>query len=222
MTPIEKSYGGNTIGQFYEFQGGVVFFGNKGATLETLRKAFPDYEWIFIRQVHGNHIAEARFNQEVDQEGDAHWTKEKNKALCIRTADCIPVFIKPEHAPTIMAVHAGWRGIESRIIVKAVELLTSPQSLQAYVGPHILCENFEVDLTVAERLVHVSGPGDEISFPHNNPNKKFVDLLRIVRFQLKSTRPPIIFSKNTFNNPEYHSYRENQTKGRQISFIVQH
>jgi len=221
MKPIEKIYRGKIIGHYYEFHGGMAFFGNKDGTTDILHNAFPGYEWLFVRQIHGNQIVEAGGNQEAD----AHWTRKKHLALCIRTADCIPLLIKSEQG-TIMAVHAGWRGIESTIIMKALDFLASKgiaaQSLQSFVGPHILQENFEVGLDVAERLVQVSGSGKDILFAHKNPNKKFVDLLRIVLFQLEPTKPPLIFFKNTFGDPEYHSYRENHAKGRQVSFIVQH
>ena len=74
--------------------------------------------------------------------------------LCF--ADCVPVVIT---APGAFAViHSGWRGTIARICATSLSALCDeagcdPKDVQAYVGPHIGGEDYEVSQELLDRFV---------------------------------------------------------------------
>ena len=112
-----------------------VFFGTKYAKKNLVQKRFNDYEFRFLKQVHGNRVVPS---SSTLQEADGHWSSEKFIGLSIVTADCLPIMLATNQL--ICAIHAGWRGLEQEIIHEAIRRLSSQPSgpIQAYIGPHIL------------------------------------------------------------------------------------
>lgn len=78
--------------------------------------------------------------------------------LCF--ADCVPVVLV---APGAFAViHSGWRGTLARISAKALGILcreanARPDEVYAYVGPHILGEDYEVSPELLQTFVDEFG-----------------------------------------------------------------
>ncbi len=213
------------MGDKYETKNYMIFFGSRHATWEVLPKLFPKIQFAKLKQTHGNSVVESP-SDEV-QEADSHWTANKNVALTIVTADCLPIMILDQNK--IGAVHAGWRGIENRALLKTLQSGFS-KNLKVFIGPHIRRPSFEVRNDVSEKLVssakNLTGFDVEKSiFPHTDAEKKYVDLSHIAHCQLNFfgvTDEDIYLSPhNTFTNEAFSSYRrkENPT-GRQISFIV--
>jgi polyphenol oxidase len=204
------------IGKESKFEKFHVFFGNRFASSEILKQLYPDYEFSFLKQVHGNKIVSAPSNEEAD----GQWTDRSRVALAINTADCLPVMIYNEGIVT--ALHAGWRGIASRIILESAKVLgTVDLDARAFVGPHLQFENFEVHHDVAEKLKNVGPPG--AAKIHQDPAKCYVDLSLIAKFQLEKLGVGNISidKDNTFANNSYVSYRFNGPGcGRLISFIA--
>ena len=135
-----------------------VFFGNKLATLENLKKQFPDLEFRKVKQTHSDLFVEARATDEQDLvEADAHYSRDRKAALLISTADCLPVMAYVPSSNFVVAIHAGWKGIESNIIGKSLKQLRSlghdVSDTQVWIGPHIGFGSFEVSLDVAERAL---------------------------------------------------------------------
>ena len=60
-------------------------------------------------------------------------------ALCVKTADCVPLLMKNIKTGDICAVHAGWRGTASDIVTKAAEKLScgNMDDIVAAIGPCI-------------------------------------------------------------------------------------
>lgn len=61
------------------------------------------------------------------------------RALCVKTADCVPILLKNTATGSICAVHAGWRGTASDIVGNAVTALSdgNPENIVAAIGPAI-------------------------------------------------------------------------------------
>ncbi len=83
-------------------------------------------------------------------------------ALCIGTADCLPILL---HAPDLGAVgaaHAGWRGAELKIGATAAQALASrgasPAKMRAVLGPCIRRCCYEVGSDLADRFERAFGP----------------------------------------------------------------
>lgn len=222
------------LGLYFETSDVIAFFGNRLSSREALESAFPQYRFIALKQTHSDRTIASPFTGEAP-DADAHFTREPRAALCIRTADCIPVLLFEPHSRTIAAVHAGWRGIENEIILKTCARLKSEgmtlTDAYAWIGPHIGPESFEVGQDVAtqleQRFQNVSGFSDRSTslLPHSKPEKARVDLLSIARAQLLSVglsqarvRELCI---DTVTSNEHESFRRDRDKsGRQISFIV--
>ncbi len=61
-------------------------------------------------------------------------------ALAIKTADCVPVFIWGEHGYAL--IHAGWRGIQSKICFRTEIQKLNPKFI--YLAPHICQKHYPV------------------------------------------------------------------------------
>ncbi len=78
---------------------------------------------------------------------DALATKEKDVFLSITTADCFPVVMYEPNAKIIALVHAGWRGIVTKIIPNTLATMerigADLKKIKIEVGPGISQENFD-------------------------------------------------------------------------------
>jgi polyphenol oxidase len=87
-------------------------------------------------------------------QGDALVSKQPGVDLAIRTADCLPILIADPKHRAVAAIHAGWRGVVSEIVPKAVDRMTrefasNPEDLVVVIGPGIGPCCFEVGPEVA-------------------------------------------------------------------------
>ena len=97
-------------------------------------------------------------------------------------ADCIPLLLYAPESRICGAVHAGWRGVQQRILARAVEAMAAlgadPADLLLAIGPSICADCFEVGDEVVE-LFRQAFPGrDELIVGgHAKPH---IDLWRAV------------------------------------------
>jgi YfiH family protein len=204
------------VGHEGRTKGALFFFGNKICTRERLTQIYPELTFCFIKQVHGNEIKRA--NPLESPQADGHFTRDRNNALVIQTADCMPVLLSSPKQ--VMAIHAGWRGLATHILKLAARVGSFDK---AVIGPHIGRDSFEVGLDVANQL-KLSTPADVI-LPHKQPDKRKVDLGKIAQAQLKQHYYREIsidaVDEDTFTSPNYHSYRRDKENAqRQYSFVA--
>lgn len=83
-------------------------------------------------------------------------TNQAKLALCISTADCLPIMIYSPISRWVAGIHAGWRGVASQIfrdtLLKLDAVGVPRESLQIFIGPHIQMESFEVHKDVKEAV----------------------------------------------------------------------
>lgn len=127
------------------------------ANWDKLATAFeiPMENFLVLNQVHGDGIfvikPHGEFFTSRDQLNyDAIVTNRTNLAICIKTADCAPVFIVDPIKKVIAAVHAGWKGTALGITGKVARLMktqygSEPRDLLAAIGPSIGPCCYEVD-----------------------------------------------------------------------------
>ena len=183
---------------------------------------FPIKKLLYLDQVHDNQVISAEQTiQPITLMGkaDALITTEKLTALLIRTADCIPILGFHETTETIMAVHAGWRGLHKKIVSNA--LLSAHfangknqnQSLETaqwkfHVGPFIATEHYEVQ---SDMLDHFSA---EKFLRHDS--KIYLDLKSILMAEFSALHinsSHIDWSDiDTYKNPHWFSARNGHTK----------
>ncbi len=215
----------------------TVFFGNKNSEPDALNKFFPEYRLVILNQTHSDIVVHSTDDSLTGdrREADAHWTKDPRLALCVRTADCIPVLIFDPTTRLIASAHAGWRGVENEIIHKTCRVLSDRgaklESSFAWIGPHIRDASFEVGQEVAAKLEArfdaVRGYSEKATSLalHSDPSKSYVNLEVIARAQLRSHgfEPERIteLAIDTVQSPEHASYRRDKhSPRRQFSFIA--
>lgn len=223
---LEKTF---PYGHSIETTRHLVFFANKLLDLRHLTNLFP-YHFLEVQQTHSD-ILITHGPTEVSEKqiGDAHSHQLHDMALLIKTADCMPIFITNPDSEHFLAIHAGWRGIQNQITIKAIKkTFSSFRKLNVYIGAYIHQTSFEVEQTVCDEiLATVKEHERPACFFYNDKTKKFhIDLKLVLLHHLHTHFPNKTFEFtdleiNTFNDFNYHSYRRDKaTSGRNYSFIV--
>ena len=210
----------------------LIILGNKNADFETLKNHYSELQFKKIKQTHSPIVIENNKSLVSESiEADGHWTFENAMALCISTADCLPIFIFAPDIEAVSAVHAGWRGVANRIFVNAIEKLieqgANPKEMKIIVGPHIQKESFEVKKDALDPLLASVKINDvkKNSFKESSPDQYHVDLNLLIfaqgaEFGIHPDQISIVLI-DTVTDQKYHSHRRDKDKaGRQISFIT--
>ncbi len=110
-------------------------------------------EPAWLRQVHGSDIV----HLDDWHEGitaDAAWTDRPGQVAVILTADCLPVLMADEAGGVVAAVHAGWRGLATGVLERAVAALpVSADALHAWIGPSICGDCYQVGDDVRDAML---------------------------------------------------------------------
>lgn len=148
-------YAGLNLGLHVEDDEHAVL-ANRGIVLEALH-APSKVITVCPNQVHGNHVCvisslnEASLDAaiaEAHDGADALVVTCQNICAMLCYADCVPVILATSSG-AFSVIHAGWRGVASRIVEKAAHCICSvtgcdPASINAYIGPYIHKECFEI------------------------------------------------------------------------------
>ncbi|RKU21176.1 peptidoglycan editing factor PgeF [Candidatus Poribacteria bacterium] len=138
----------------------------------------------YCRQVHGtdviNVVDQALPTSTLPPEADALVTAQRDVALAIFTADCVPIFIVDVTTPAIGIAHAGWRGTLARIAVNTLARMetlfgTVAANCQIHLGPSIQ----KCCYTVSEELItqftdhfgSIVASGTNLSLQSSNVNQ---------------------------------------------------
>jgi YfiH family protein len=121
-------------------------------------------QFLLVNQVHRDGVLiidrhSLPFACDAPPAFDAIVTDRPGLALCIKTADCVPVFLVDPVRRVIGAVHAGWKGTALQIAEKAVREMVRrfdcrPEDLEAFIGPAIGPCCYEVDVGVYQAMDH--------------------------------------------------------------------
>jgi YfiH family protein len=203
-------------------QGEVLVLNEFRAAVPWVQHGFGTRTWIpeprpvvAVRQIHSNQVL-AVTQPGPAGEGDALITYIRDLTLSIRTADCYPILIADQRTRSVAAIHAGWRGTSSRIVVKTIAKMeqdfgTRPQDLHAAIGPGIGKCCYEV--------------GEEVGRLFGLDCRGRIDLAKANREQLieSGVSAGQIYSAGRCTHCEgelFHSYRRDGDRaGRMISFI---
>jgi YfiH family protein len=111
----------------------------------------PLGSWVLLRQVHSCEVVEVAGSDagagSLDYlsglaEADAMITRSRRVALCVLTADCLPVALAGGSPPVMALAHSGWKGTLGGIAGRTVRTMgdrygTPPRGLRAWIGPGI-------------------------------------------------------------------------------------
>ena len=147
-----------------------------------------DLERLFeISQVHGARVLRvhgAAVPATRTEEADALVTWTPGDAVAVRVADCVPVLLAAPGRAVVAAVHAGWRGVATRVLAAAAEAMAvEPGVIVAAVGPCIGPCCFEVGDDVATQIAAASSE-TVVARSAVAGAKPKVDLRAAVTFQL--------------------------------------
>ena len=164
---------------------------------------------VFMHQSHGNEVAVIE-NETVFPEADAIVTSNKNIALAVRVADCLPLLLASQNV--VAAVHVGRRGLMNQVALKAVSLMKQLGAVQinGVVGPHICGECYEVD---SQTYADVRS-----TYPATGEKNNYLNLYKGLEEQLGDIKLENL-NLCTTENSRFFSHRANAEAGRQVGVI---
>lgn len=130
---------------------------NYGEYMKFIRDTF-DLDKIFtLSQTHSSivHDCTRCFNNRF--EGDGFITSDKNTAIGVFTADCVPVFLFDKDKQVISVVHSGWKGTYNEIVLNSLDKFihkyeSNPKDIIIYIGPHNMRCCYEVGEELREQF----------------------------------------------------------------------
>ena len=175
----------------------------------------------WLQQVHGVAVADLD-KPDLEQPADAAVTRQVGRVCAILTADCLPIMLAAVSGEVVAAAHAGWRGLAGGVIESTMKALRLPgEQVQAWLGPAIGVEHFEVGAEVREVFL-VGNEAAEAAFRPNERDRFLADLALLAKLRLESLGVRRIFggTECTYANPHrFFSHRRDGITGRQATLI---
>ena len=204
---------------------------NEGkSNLNNLKKWFQVDEVVYLNQVHG--IKVYPYDGQgfmVNSDGDGIVTKEKNVAIGVFTADCVPIILVDTKNKIIAALHSGWKGTLNNIASQGIKVMKDTYGadenyIKAFIGPH----NKSCCYEVSEELIDTFKNCDlfknqEISFGRNLDLQKCVEI-QLINEGIKNNNIVCLnLCTHCSNDKKLYSYRKKEeSQGRLFSFIFIH
>jgi polyphenol oxidase len=155
----------------------------------------------------------------TESECDAVWSDEKNSALIIKTADCLPVSIIDPKNAVIANIHSGWRGTMQNITARTLDAIAGriAGATLAFLGPTIRVCCFEVGEEVAAQF-------DAKVVDRKLGPKPHVDIAAFTTAVLRSHGIQNIVDTGLCTRCDgslFHSYRRDKRTGRNLAIVAQ-
>lgn len=104
--------------------------------------------YVFLNQVHGDGVIYIKDAQQRWSDADWMLTDTKGLALCVHTADCVPILIYVDQdKPMIAVLHSGRRSTEKNIVSNLFRLLAKESvnldNVYVYIGPSACKDCYE-------------------------------------------------------------------------------
>ena len=189
---------------------------NKNLTFVSKKLKVSRKKLFLMHQTHSNKVVVINNKNKNTNliKSDAIITKMKKIALCVLTADCVPIILYDAHNQIIGCIHAGWKGAIKGVIENTLskfKKLNKKNKIFASVGPCIGKKNYEVGLEFYKNLISVSNK-NSIYFVKKNKTKKLFDLRKYVTDKLIKLEVKIDHvNHDTFKErSNFFSYRRSQ------------
>jgi len=171
-------------------------------------------------QVHGASAVEVRASWPDDArpECDALVTVMPCIALCILSADCVPVLFADTRLPVIGAAHAGWKGALAGVCEATLEAMAAhgsrPGDIVCAIGPAIQQASYEVGPEFAQRFL-ADDPKSRTFFRPGSGDRQHFDLTGYVHQRLERAGVGHIerLDINTCTTEAYFSNRRRTHRG---------
>lgn len=200
--------------------------------------AGPDAVMIGADQVHGDAVSVIRGDADLAgalrsqagsfaayefPETDALVCDFPGRLLVIQTADCLPILFHEPRAGIVAACHCGWRGLMARLAAKTAREMSAlgadPERIEAWVGPGIGVECYEVGPDLAGKFEAAFPRADAISPGHK------LDLVAVARAQLRDAgldqrNISAIKACTAHEADKYHSYRRDAGQAGRLLTVI--
>jgi YfiH family protein len=164
---------------------------------------------VLMKQSHSDLVSVVS-DTAISPDADGLVTTNRDIALAVRVADCLPLLLISNEA--VAAVHVGRKGLLNQVALNAVKKMRQLGSTQitGLVGPHICGNCYEVDSQMYEEIVKYH--------PATGGKINHLNLFAGLESQLTGIKLTNL-SICTKENPEYFSYRAGDKTGRQVGVI---
>jgi YfiH family protein len=141
--------GGISCGISSRFAGDMVYSKQNPARLALFSALGLDPERVFgFKQIHSREVLAVEKRNPPESEADGMVSADRETALCVTVADCLPVYLLDTESGAFGLLHSGWRG--TGIVLRALELMrrrwrTGPAAVAAVLGPCIDSCCYRVD-----------------------------------------------------------------------------
>jgi purine-nucleoside/S-methyl-5'-thioadenosine phosphorylase / adenosine deaminase len=143
-----------------------------------------------LNQAHGKaiHTVGLDYGGNPRPAADGLVTAAAGLALCVFTADCVPVLLADAEKGVIGALHAGWRGTLAGIAAAGIREMVGqgarPEAIRAALGPAIGPCCYEVDASLARQFERRIPHAGEHTRAGDRTDKAYLDLRGIISEQL--------------------------------------
>lgn len=192
---------------------------------------------IQMEQVHGNRvvIVGKKDDGKIIKNCDALITTDADVELCVRVADCLPIFVTDEKGQIIGLIHAGWRGLSKGIIKSTINKMENQwkmenglhpegRKLKIWIGPHICKKHYEVKNDVSSKFLKYP-KALTLKGSSFQGSRTFLDLGEIARQQLVElgvkNKNITIDGTCTYESKDLYSFRRDGTKDRNLFLLSQ-
>lgn len=180
-----------------------------------------------LDQIHSDKVIYIKRLTGKKYQGDGLIT-DKKIFLGVYTADCLPILLYDTRNKTIAAVHAGWRGLLSGIILNTIEYMarmgSDKKRIIVAVGPHIRKCCYEISRELADKFF------TKYKYLHKKSGSKaklkareHFSLTDVALGQLRYASIPSV-NVDTLNictscNTKFYSYRRDHNNNRMLNTI---
>lgn len=175
---------------------------------------------VTMRQVHGRGVAVVGSAPATVPTCDAMVTAERDVALCVRVADCVPVVLADHGCGVIAVAHAGRAGVRAAVATATVDAMRrlGATAIEAWIGPHVCGGCYEVPASVRADVASVV----PTAFACTTWGTPSLDLGAAVKTQLLAAGCEVSdLSRCTRESPDLYSYRrDGERSGRSAGLVA--
>lgn len=237
-------FDGNHYKQGYGYNLALHVADDGGAVLKRrahLLRLLNDYstvhQIVWLNQVHGASVLDFVYCQSLSN-ADAVISRQKQTALAIMTADCVPIALFDDDGQ-IACIHAGWQGLAAGVIAQTVQKM---RNAQAYIGVAISQANYEIPRKLADKIMadcvsqglvanDAHDMFDWLCQASNSPDKVWFDVPMLARLQLRKCGVHILngdvadsvcsYADERFYSHRRATHRQQKATGRMAMIIIQ-
>ncbi|MCR5506662.1 MAG: prolipoprotein diacylglyceryl transferase [bacterium] len=195
---------------------------------------------ITVNQKHTNEVvfidAPTSPEKYLNIEADGIITNQKDLAVGILTADCVPLLISDEKHGLIGAIHCGWQGIYKDIVHTSIQKMLSLGSnlddIKVAIGPCLKQKSYEVEKDFMDKIIAQDKNFKTLFIPKNEKYLFNCSGYCVAKLKKEGIQNIEVLPFDTYTNDDlFFSYRRsvitkdyaNNTptdEGRQLSIIV--